>query len=472
MTKRFLAFFLSVLTLISLPLGAYAEPLKGFDPGIENVSSYQEAVFLSGRPVIMSGTVRTTVRDRDDQRTETYRFELSDPATGDTLSRNLSLRTSIEDTGDQLIERTEVATFKESITIEGTTYEADLDTSEFTQSIVTQIKPAVDYFSGNMSFRKRYTSDDEDNITIQMEGTTVGYEQAWGATETRTMDYHVSSNRSNGPSGTYSVMSSHNITRDLEYIPNQPTQISFRGGYMISEKEESKIQYNYDMNGRRGNNSFTLGNNPTFERLYVSNLRDMGGHWAQESVSLLASLGAIEPKAMYFGPSLPMSRAEFAKAVAVASDIAEEMQTSTRRRTVEPALFFDTEVEDENYRYIKTVATKGIMSGVGENRFEPDGHLTKAQAATIMINALGFSGLAPTGAYMTGFRDDYAIPFWARDSVYLAREIGLASGTANNYFQPDKTLTRAEAAALLHNYIMYLTYEMREDYRERILNYY
>ena len=389
MPKRFLAFFLSVLTFISIPLGAYAQPLKGFDPGIENVSSYKEAVFLSGRPVIMSGTVRSTVRDRADQKTETYRFELSDPATGDTLSRNLSLRTSIEDTGDQLIERTEVATFKETIIVGGTTYEADLNTSEFTQSIVTQKKPAVDYFSGNMSFRKRYTSADN-TVTVQMEGTTVGYEQAWGATETRTMEYHVSSNGSNGPNGTYSVMSSHNITRDLEYIPNQPTQISFRGGYMISEKEESKIQYTYDMNGRRGNNSFTLGNNPTFERLYVSNLRDMGGHWAEESVSLLASLGAIEPKATYFGPSLPMSRAEFAKAVAVASDIVEEAQTSTRRRNAEPALFHDTEVESPNYRYIKTVATKGIMSGVGENRFEPDGHLTKAQAATMLMNYINY----------------------------------------------------------------------------------
>lgn len=471
MSKRFLSIFLSVLTLISIPLGAYAQPLKGFDPGIENVSSYREVVFLSGRPVIMSGTVRTTVRDRADQRTETYRFELSDPATGDTLSRNLSLRTSIEDTGNQLIERTVVNTFRETVVIGGTTYDADLNTSEFTQSIVTQKKPAVDYFSGNMSFKKRFTSGEE-SITVQMEGTTVGYAQAWGATETRTMDYHISSNSSNGVRGNYSVMSSHNITRDLEYIPNQPTQISFRGGYMISEKEESRIQYTYDINGRRGNSSFSLGNNPTFERLYVPNLRDMGGHWAQESVTLLASLGAIEPQAMYFGPSLPMSRAEFAKAVAVASDIVEDMQTSTRRRTVEPAIFVDTEVENPNYRYIKTVATKGIMSGVGENRFEPNAHLTKAQAATILINALGFSGLAPTGSYMTGFRDDYAIPFWARDSVYLAREIGLASGTANNFFQPDKTLTRAEAAALLHNYIMYLTYEMREDYRERILNYY
>lgn len=468
MSKRFLVFFLSVLIIFSTPLGANAQPLKGFDPGIENVSSYQEVVFLSGNPVIMSGTVRSTVRDRADQKTETYRFELSNPATGDSLSRNLSLRTSIEDTGDQLIERTEVATFKESVVVGGTTYEADLNTSEFTQSIVTQKKPAVDYFSGNMSFIKRYVSGNE-SIIVQMEGTTVGYNQSWGATETRTMDYHVSSPTSNG---TYRVLSSHNITRDLEYIPNQPTQISFRGGYMISEKEESRIQYSYDINGRRGNSSFTLGNNPTFERLYVPNIRDMGGHWAEESVTLLASLGAIEPKSMYFGPSLPMSRAEFAKAVAVASDIVEEVQTSTRRRNVEPSVFADINVDNPNYRYVKTVATKGIMSGVGENRFEPNSHLTKAQAATIMINALGFSGLAPTGSYMTGFRDDYAIPFWARDSVYLAREIGLASGTANNFFQPDKTLTRAEAAALLQNYIMYLTYDMREDYRERILNYY
>ena len=111
------------------------------------------------------------------------------------------------------------------------------------------------------------------------------------------------------------------------------------------------------------------------------------------------------------------------------------------------------------------------MGGVGEEKFNPKGDLTKAQAATILINALGVEALAPNGNYPTGFKDDASIPYWAKDSVFMAKQMGLIDGTENGFFQPNKTLTRAEAASILNNYIKYLSYELKEDFRERIVNY-
>ena len=272
--------------------------------------------------------------------------------------------------------------------------------------------------------------------------------------------------------GSYTVKNSNNITKDIVYAENQPTQISFRGGYMVSEKDESVMEYSYDINGRVGSNSLTLANNPKFTRLNVPELRDTSGQWAEEPIKILASLHAISPNAKNFAPSLAISREEFAKAVAVVSDIVEEETTVRRsKKTQEQPLFTDTALDSEKYKYVKAVATKGIMGGVGEDRFEPKGELSKAQAATILINALGVEALAPNGAYSTGFKDDYSIPYWAKDSVYMARSLGLIDGTENGFFQPNKSLTRAEAASILNNYIHYLSYDLREDFRERIVNY-
>jgi hypothetical protein len=53
----------------------------------------------------------------------------------------------------------------------------------------------------------------------------------------------------------------------------------------------------------------------------------------------------------------------------------------------------------------------------------------------------------------------------------MARSLGLIDGTENGFFQPNKSLTRAEAASILNNYIHYLSYDLREDFRERIVNY-
>ena len=471
--KKLITSILTAMTIMFTPASALAQPLGGFDPGIENIQGYQEIVFLTGTPILMKGTVKASIKEKTGVRTEKYTYKLANQTGDSTLTRSLSITSTLSDDFGQTIETSVVDSFKESITIAGVTYQADDKTSEFTQSLIYDKKPAIDYYAGNMAYRKIYTAgNNAPSILLDMEGSTVGYDQAWGSTETRTMTYYVSSEDAKGVQGTYNVKSSNNITKDIVYMENQPTQISFRGGYMISEKDESVMEFNYDINGRRGNNALTLANNPKFTRLNVPELRDTSGHWAEESIKILASLKAIPPNAKNFAPSLAISREEFAKALAVVSDIVQEEETTRKRKKdIEQPIFMDTATESDNYKYVKAVATSGIMGGVGEDRFDPKGELTKAQAATILISALGIEALAPNGNYQTGFKDDASIPYWAKDSVFMAKQMGLVDGTESGFFQPNKTLTRAEAASILNNYIKYLSYELREDFRERIVNY-
>ncbi|MGB4509482.1 MAG: S-layer homology domain-containing protein, partial [Syntrophomonadaceae bacterium] len=104
-----------------------------------------------------------------------------------------------------------------------------------------------------------------------------------------------------------------------------------------------------------------------------------------------------------------------------------------------------------------------------ENRFGPDEFLTRAQAITIMVRALGFENMAPTPGYHTSFADDHAIPNWAIDSIYVAREIGLVSGDAYNRINPNQELTRGEASSMLVRFLNFLEQDLQKDYREDLV---
>lgn len=242
---------------------------------------------------------------------------------------------------------------------------------------------------------------------------------------------------------------------------------------MISEKDESVMEYSYDIGGKTGKGAHTLTNNPRFTRLYAPVFGDVKGHWAQEEIDILTAMKAIEPRGKNFGPSLPISREDFAKAMARIGDITADTEVSSRKskKQKEQALYRDVSAEDKDYAVVKAVSVKGLMVGVGEEKFAPKEDLTNAQAAQILMLSLGYENLAPGGDYTLGFADDDKIPYWAKDAVYMARETGLMRGNDEGYFQPDKPLTRAQAAVLLRDYINYMSEELREDFKERIMNY-
>ena len=479
--KKLIPILLSAVLLI--PQSIFAQGVVGVDTGIQNDISYQEVTFVSGKPILLMGTVKVTEKEKNGQITEKYTYKLENLGSNAKLTRTESFTTTLYQENGQSKEVTEMDSFKESITIGDKKYEADDETSKMTKTAITHQKPAVDYFAGDYKMRKIYDlNKGAAEIIIDMVGSSVGYEQYWGGTETRSIEAYVETQPKAGKTldkslkinGSYNVQVSYNRTRDIDYVKNEPNQISFRGGYLMNSKEDSVLEYSYDLNNKAGKGSFNLKSNPKYERLLIPELRDVAGHWAENDIKMLASLKAFQPNKSFFGPNLPIKRSEFAQAVATVCDIVVEEQAKTRtnrKKQEDPSIYADIPKADQSYKYVKSVTDKGIMFGVGEDQFDPEGTLDRAQAVSIIIRALGFEGLAPIQRYSTGFRDEMDIPYWAKDSVYVANELGLVTGTENGYFQPEKSVTRAEAAKMLSTLVNYLRKDLKEDYRERILNY-
>jgi spore germination protein YaaH len=99
---------------------------------------------------------------------------------------------------------------------------------------------------------------------------------------------------------------------------------------------------------------------------------------------------------------------------------------------------------------ILDVFLKGWMNGLSSCVFAPDGTLTRAQAAVILVRMAGLTAETDS-AY--GFEDCGGS--WARAYIETARKQRLVAGVGNNLFEPERAVTRAEIAVMLNNVLNY-----------------
>ena len=494
---------ITALTIILLTTTISYGQITGFDGGVKDDYVYKEVIFITGKPVIVEGEVKTQEREKGDIVTTTYTYELSNTDEDMKVKRRVSYETNLykKEEKNQTVAVTSIDRYSERITVGNDRY--NLEDYQFSRSIIYDNRPAVDFYSGNLTSKKTYSINRaQGTVTIETNGDTiVGYDHYWGDSETYilTQDIHRQQKDAytdeDGDThdidwdGMVTLKLSSTTKKDLSYIKNEPTNISFRGGLLQTEKQENILQYEYDLprfdddglpkrkKRNRDEENLRMDTVPTHKRLVIPNLKDISGHWAEESIFTLYSLEIFDDPSPYFGPKLPMTRSEFAKSVvrAIALLEEEEEEERARRRRIkddeeEEAVFDDITKEDDNFKYIKFVKEKGIMNGVNNSFFAPDGELTRAQAITILIRTLGLEDLAPNPPYKTHFKDDEQIPFWAKDAIYAANEIGMVKGDSYGRVRPNDNMSKAEASEFIYRFIKHIKDEITIDYRERIIN--
>lgn len=93
---------------------------------------------------------------------------------------------------------------------------------------------------------------------------------------------------------------------------------------------------------------------------------------------------------------------------------------------------------------------KGWMNGFNDGTFRPDQSLTRAQAATVLVNFLPLKGTNRQVAF-----DDVTQSHWARSSIILVAQNEIMRGTAPATFSPNTTMTRAQVVQALYNAGLY-----------------
>lgn len=96
-----------------------------------------------------------------------------------------------------------------------------------------------------------------------------------------------------------------------------------------------------------------------------------------------------------------------------------------------------------NQPAIETLASRGIISGMGNGMFQPDETMTRAQFAAIVVRALGLTPKANNKF------SDVPAGEWYAAYVGAASDFGIINGVGEGKFNPSGTITKREAAVMV-----------------------
>jgi len=154
--------------------------------------------------------------------------------------------------------------------------------------------------------------------------------------------------------------------------------------------------------------------------------------WAQDSVESAGELGLL-PDSFRSGFQQPTTRAEF---TTIAVTLYEHLRGTINGRNT----FSDTDCE-----YVGKAAYLGLVSGVGNGRFNPDAYLTREQAAVMLARLAEAIGQPLATASNNAFADNGQISTWAYQAIGQMNLAGIMGGTGNNMFSPQGHYTREQS---------------------------
>ena len=109
----------------------------------------------------------------------------------------------------------------------------------------------------------------------------------------------------------------------------------------------------------------------------------------------------------------------------------------------------DVQQSDWYYSAVSFAYYNGLMNGVADMLFDPNGTMTRAMLVTVLWRLDGGS------ADGTSPYTDVPEGTWYTDGVIWATENGIVNGVGNGKFDPNGTVTREQIATILYRYAAY-----------------
>jgi hypothetical protein len=170
-------------------------------------------------------------------------------------------------------------------------------------------------------------------------------------------------------------------------------------------------------------------------------------HENQPAIEALAARGIIDGMGDgLFHPEASMTRAQFAAIVVRALGLTPAASEA----------FTDVPSTAWYAPYVGTASTYGLINGVGEGRFNPDGTITKQEAAVMVARAAKLCGMdtaldtAAVRDVLAQFTDYVTTPEWAREGLAFCYQEGILDDSAME-IQGKTEILRCEIAQMLYN---------------------
>ena len=174
---------------------------------------------------------------------------------------------------------------------------------------------------------------------------------------------------------------------------------------------------------------------------------DIKNHANKAAIEELASRGINKGMGKgTFAPNKTMTRAEFAAIVTRALGLAAK----------DTKAFTDVPSSKWYAGYIGTANSSGIVNGVGSGKFNPDGTITRQEAAAMVARAANLCGLDPsmdeaaTKDMLAQFGDYRSVASWAKKPMAFCYSVNILDQSDLN-IEPTKAILRCEIAQMLYN---------------------
>ncbi len=96
---------------------------------------------------------------------------------------------------------------------------------------------------------------------------------------------------------------------------------------------------------------------------------------------------------------------------------------------------------------------KGLIQGVGGNKFDPNRAITREEMAIMSANVLKAvknKTAADAAAALAKFKDQDSMASYAKDAIALLTENNVINGMTATTFQPKGIANRAQAAVIIN----------------------
>jgi len=180
----------------------------------------------------------------------------------------------------------------------------------------------------------------------------------------------------------------------------------------------------------------------------VKHFDDVTSDWAKEEVEILASRGLISGKtAKTFAPEDNITRAEFTTLI---------IRALYRELIDRKGTFIDVPKNAWFRAPVETAYVKGLISGLGEGRFEPNAPISREQLAAIAYKFYQYkTGKTAVDSGDNTFMDRQDISSWAGEAVDFVANAEIMIGSSGRFY-PKRSTTRQEAAVVLYKLLEYM----------------
>jgi len=177
---------------------------------------------------------------------------------------------------------------------------------------------------------------------------------------------------------------------------------------------------------------------------------DVEGHWARRELELMVSYKALDLKDGKVRPNAVVTRGELIKMLVLAMNAGRPPMPMAADAGSAKAAFTDVAADSSFFVYVETALQANLID-IGDGSFNPGGKVDREEMAELIVRALGYNSLAEHAElFNPSFADADKVA--RKGQAAIVTGLKIMTPIAGR-FEPDREVTRAEAAAAFFRFL-------------------